>query len=656
MKRSLAVLTSFLLGLALVLLPAPAATAAPLPAPYGGTATGDVNAFDLTVGPLALTDVRIANSEATVDSTATPASVSTSRNLAAAVPGLGVTVEENTETAPPNSGPTDGTLAAIDALGITGAAATTTNEANFSADTCLAAGTFLSRAVTQTAEATVAPTGLPQISQTGASSTTSTVQLEPSAAGGLNREVVSTVIGNTAGISLLDGAVTVDVAGDTTLTASADGTAGGADVTYTPGTVNVTAAGTTTELALGATQTVDVGAAGAIGQVVITANEVTETVSADGLSASGEVSVVTLEVRVGPAGAPTATSTIDLLPLAARANVPAGGIDCPPPAPVLTAPADGSTTEDTTPTFTGTGVPGASVSLTLNGTVLDDVATVDADGNFSYTPTTPLDLGDYTASATQTVDGEVSGDSNVNGFEIVADTTAPADPTLETPADGSTTDDTTPTFTGEAEPGSEVEIFVDDESIGTTTAEDDGTYSFTPDTPLADGPHSAYVIATDAAGNPSNPSNVNDFVVEAATAPAAPVITSPEDGDQVDNEFTVEGEGEPGATIVIEDEDGNELGSTEVDGDGNFAVDLDLPDGDYTLTAVQTIGDDTQTSDPVDVTVGGEAEAPGAPGVVGEGLANTGGPTTWVTIAAGLLLLGAAASLTVAARRRRLAA
>ena len=114
--------------------------------------------------------------------------------------------------------------------------------------------------------------------------------------------------------------------------------------------------------------------------------------------------------------------------------------------------------------------------------------------------------------------------SNVHDF--VVDTAAPAAPTLNRPADGEVTDDPTPTFTGSAEPGAEVEIFVDGTSIGTTSANGGGAFSFTPTAPLADGPHEAFVGATDAAGNDSPPSNTNAFRVD-TEAPAAPVITSP---------------------------------------------------------------------------------------------------------------------------------
>ena len=64
-----------------------------MPTPYSGQAGGDVADVGLTVGALTLADVRLANSDSAVDSTATLES----RNLAALVAGLGITVEETSQ-------------------------------------------------------------------------------------------------------------------------------------------------------------------------------------------------------------------------------------------------------------------------------------------------------------------------------------------------------------------------------------------------------------------------------------------------------------------------------------------------------------------------------------------------------------------------------
>ncbi len=73
-----------------------------------------------------------------------------------------------------------------------------------------------------------------------------------------------------------------------------------------------------------------------------------------------------------------------------------------PGAPTVTAPVSGTVTSDDTPTFEGTGEPGGTV------TVYDDeggvvcAATVNPDGSWSCTPSTPLDNGEQTFEVTVT--------------------------------------------------------------------------------------------------------------------------------------------------------------------------------------------------------------------------------------------------------------
>ncbi|MDH1088758.1 Ig-like domain-containing protein [Pantoea brenneri] len=69
-------------------------------------------------------------------------------------------------------------------------------------------------------------------------------------------------------------------------------------------------------------------------------------------------------------------------------------------------------------------------------------------------------------------------------------------------ADGTTTNDSTPTFGGEGmQPGSTVTITDGDTVIGEVTAGDDGEWSFTPDQPLTDGEHAIVVDGTAADGS-----------------------------------------------------------------------------------------------------------------------------------------------------------
>ncbi|WP_244237032.1 Ig-like domain-containing protein [Corallococcus llansteffanensis] len=76
-------------------------------------------------------------------------------------------------------------------------------------------------------------------------------------------------------------------------------------------------------------------------------------------------------------------------------------------------------------------------------------------------------------------------------------------PTVLTPAAGSVTSDTTPTYSGRTEAGFSVAIIVDGVKVGTTKATAEGTWSFTPTKALALGAHTVKAWATDAAGNNS---------------------------------------------------------------------------------------------------------------------------------------------------------
>jgi hypothetical protein len=429
---------------------------------------------------------------------------------------------------------------------------------------------------------------------------------------------------------------------------------------------------------------------------------------------------------------------VDLLPLRASAVAPDGGIDCAPPAPVLNAPADGSTTTDTTPTFTGTAYPGAEVDILLDGNPIG-TTTANSGGNFSFTPATPLGTGFHNATARQTTDGGTSAESSANGFivfgppvldtpadgtvtndttptfsgltfpsaevdilvdgnpigtttangtghfiftpttalspgdyqasararmstitsgtsnvnDFTIDTAAPDAPTLIKPADGSTTRDTRPIFAGTAEPGAEVEIFVDGDSIGTTTANGSGGFSFTPTAPLAPGEHEAFAGATDAAGNDSPPSNTNGFRIDTQD-PDAPGISSPGDGSTTtDRTPTITGTAEPDSQVIIYI-DGEQVGSTTADENGDFSFTvpdaLSLGEHEVSAVAVDEAGNRSAASDQFSFGVlAAEANAGGQNNQLGD----TGGLQGWLPLVGVLGLLAGAAVLTLSRWRRR---
>jgi uncharacterized protein (TIGR03382 family) len=330
---------------------------------------------------------------------------------------------------------------------------------------------------------------------------------------------------------------------------------------------------------------------------------------------------------------PTATLADGTYVVTAKATDPAGNtgptssgntftIDTvAPAAPVVTAPADGSSTNDTTPTITGTAEANSSVKVFIGATLVGTV-TADAQGAWTYTLTSGQALaeGSYAATATATdAAGNTGPASAANNFTV--DITAPAAPVVVNPPNNSTIDDNTPAISGTAEANATVTVTVDGNVVGTATANSSGQWSYqlTPAQGLSNGQHSARATATDAAGNVSGNSNTNTFTVD-AIVPAAPVVVNPKDGSLTNDDTpTVTGTAEAGSTVSVTI-DGTVLGTTTADGQGNWTYTLTpaqkLMDGSHTVSAVATdaAGNASARSNQNTFTV--DASGPGAPVII----------------------------------------
>ncbi|MBZ6392458.1 MAG: Ig-like domain-containing protein [Pantoea dispersa] len=180
-------------------------------------------------------------------------------------------------------------------------------------------------------------------------------------------------------------------------------------------------------------------------------------------------------------------------------------------------------TDDARPTISGTANPGNIVTVYANGVAIG-TAVAAADGSWSLTPSTDLVDGgvEFTARATNPA-GNVSGDSNLYAIEI--DTDKPNAITGDTLIDDvgadqgeihdkDTTDDSTPTWSGKAEPGATIIISDNGKEIGRVPVDSNGDWTFTPVPPLADGDHSFSAVVQDPAGNQSAPSAPINFTVD----------------------------------------------------------------------------------------------------------------------------------------------
>ncbi|WP_242982185.1 Ig-like domain-containing protein, partial [Clostridium sp. LS] len=136
-------------------------------------------------------------------------------------------------------------------------------------------------------------------------------------------------------------------------------------------------------------------------------------------------------------------------------------------APVITAPTDGTVTNNNKPTITGTAEVNSTVKV-YDGTTLIGTVTADASGNWTLIPATALADGAHAITATATnAAGNVSSVSNK--VNITIDSTAPLAPVITGPQDGTVTNNNKPTISGTAEANSTVKVYDGTTLIGTVT-------------------------------------------------------------------------------------------------------------------------------------------------------------------------------------------
>ncbi|MEG3997249.1 DUF4347 domain-containing protein, partial [Microcoleus sp. SVA1B1] len=135
--------------------------------------------------------------------------------------------------------------------------------------------------------------------------------------------------------------------------------------------------------------------------------------------------------------------------------------------------------------------------------------------------------------------------TNASTTGILIDAVAPNAPIFTTTS--GTTNDSTPTLVGKAEPNSTVSILQGTTVLGTAIVDALGNWSFTPTTALADATYAFTATATDAAGNTSTPSTTVNLIVD-AVAPAVPTFTTTS-GTTNDSTPTLVGKAEPNSTV-----------------------------------------------------------------------------------------------------------
>ncbi|SHI15788.1 Ig-like domain-containing protein [Clostridium magnum] len=254
-----------------------------------------------------------------------------------------------------------------------------------------------------------------------------------------------------------------------------------------------------------------------------------------------------------------------------------------PGAPEITSPVNGTKTSDNTPTISGTGIAGLTVTV-YDGETLIGTAVVGSDGKWSLIPETALANGDHVLTAMQSDEaGNVSDKSGAVNLKIV-----PGAPEITSPVNGTKTSDNTPTISGTGIAGLTVTVYDGETSIGTAVVGSDGKWSLTPSSDLARGAHVLTATQKDAAGNESDKSNIVNLTI----VPAAPVITSPENGMRTsDNTPVISGTGIAGLTVTVYDGT-TVIGTAVVGSDGKWSLTpgTALTNEAHAITATQRDG------------------------------------------------------------------
>jgi hypothetical protein len=226
-------------------------------------------------------------------------------------------------------------------------------------------------------------------------------------------------------------------------------------------------------------------------------------------------------------------------------------IDASAPGVTLTSPANGALTSNPTPAYSGAAATAAGDSDTVTvriysgpttgGAPVQTRTVTQSGGAWSVAGSPSLPDGVYTAQAEQSDSAGNTGTSGANTFTVK--TVGPT-VTLTSPADGSFTSNTKPTFSGAAgnglndAPTVTVKIYSGTGTGGAlaqtlTTTQSGGTWSVAPSSNLPDGTYTARAEQNDVLGNQGT-SSAATFTVD-SDAPSGLTLTSPTNGSSTNN-------------------------------------------------------------------------------------------------------------------------
>ncbi|MGC0911655.1 Ig-like domain-containing protein, partial [Pantoea agglomerans] len=271
-----------------------------------------------------------------------------------------------------------------------------------------------------------------------------------------------------------------------------------------------------------------------------------------------------------------------------------------------TSTTSGGVTDDPSPTFTGKAEKGSLVTLYDGDSVLGSVQ-ADAQGNWSYTPTTNMVDGDHSIKAVSTdAAGNISAPGAEWPFKLDTSTTAPE-----------ITNNTEDELAGNAEPGAVI-VITDpvSDSVTSTVADADGHWSIQPN-PAGVDAKDVVVEATDEAGNSNSvvidgpgdstpPDNqTSGLVIDSITlTDDVGAITGEIASGSVTDDArpTLSGDATADIDHVNIYDNGELVGSAAVDADGKWSwtPEQDMADGtshDLTVAAVDAAGNEGPQAD-----------------------------------------------------------
>ncbi|MGX7005610.1 Ig-like domain-containing protein [Caballeronia sp. KNU42] len=315
--------------------------------------------------------------------------------------------------------------------------------------------------------------------------------------------------------------------------------------------------------------------------------------------ADGTHSITVVEVNaVGtPSAASNATSVVINTSTPSTPSTPSMTDDSGKAIPA------GGTTADPHPHINGNGTAGDTITVYDNGVPIGST-TVGGDGKWSFTPSPDLGPGAHDITVIETNPAGTPSPAS-NPIHVVIDTSTPATPSapvmtndsgVTIPAGGAT-NDAHPHIAGTGTAGDIIKVYDNGVVIGSTTVGDDGKWSFTPTTDLADGIHSITAVEVNAAGTSSAASAAVNVVINTSkpATPAAPVFTDdnghtiPAGSVTADAHPHISGTGTVGDTIMVYD-GSTLLGSTVVAANGTwtFTPSTDLPAGTHSFNVTET--------------------------------------------------------------------